>query len=53
VRSAGLLIGFPFLQKKQLYGEWDKVKHYSDQKAQAIYIQKVNEFIGKYGTRDE
>jgi acyl-CoA-binding protein len=39
--------------KKQLYGEWEKVKHFSDQKAQAIYIQKVNEFIGKYGLRDE
>ncbi|KAJ5666297.1 hypothetical protein N7523_009917 [Penicillium sp. IBT 18751x] len=39
--------------KKQLVGEWEKVKHYSDQKAQALYIQKVNEFIGKYGLRDE
>ncbi|KAJ5105605.1 hypothetical protein NUU61_002952 [Penicillium alfredii] len=38
--------------KKQLYGEWEKVKHYSDQKAQALYIQNVNTLIGKYGTRD-
>ncbi|KAJ5805097.1 hypothetical protein N7474_010984 [Penicillium riverlandense] len=39
--------------KKQLYGEWEKVNHYSDSKAQAIYIQNVNTLINKYGTRDE
>ncbi|KAJ5172696.1 hypothetical protein N7492_005289 [Penicillium capsulatum] len=38
--------------KKQLYGEWLKVKHYSSHKSQALYIQHVNTFIGKYGTRD-
>ncbi|GLI81297.1 hypothetical protein PoHVEF18_009673 [Penicillium ochrochloron] len=39
--------------KKQLYGAWEGVKHYSPEKAQALYIKHVNEFIGKYGTRDE
>ncbi|KAJ5176005.1 uncharacterized protein N7482_001882 [Penicillium canariense] len=39
--------------KKQLYGAWEKVKHFSPEKAQALYIEHVNEFIGKYGIRDE
>ncbi|KAF3394184.1 hypothetical protein F1880_004870 [Penicillium rolfsii] len=39
--------------KKQLYGAWEAVKHYSPEKAQALYINHVNDFIGKYGIRDE
>ncbi|KAJ5484008.1 hypothetical protein N7539_005804 [Penicillium diatomitis] len=39
--------------KKQLYSAWEAVKHYSPQKAQALYIKHVNDFIAKYGTRDE
>ncbi|KAJ6172352.1 hypothetical protein N7470_001419 [Penicillium chermesinum] len=39
--------------KKQLFGEWEKVKHFSKPKAEALYIQFVDTYIGKYGTRDE
>ncbi|KAJ5666857.1 hypothetical protein N7462_011266 [Penicillium macrosclerotiorum] len=39
--------------KKQLYNEWEKVKHYSAQKCQALYIQHVNTFIEKYSLREE
>ncbi|KAJ5731834.1 hypothetical protein N7493_003315 [Penicillium malachiteum] len=39
--------------KKQLFGEWEKIKHFTPQKSQAIYIQHVNTLIGKYGTRDQ
>ncbi|KAJ5171309.1 Acyl-CoA-binding protein ACBP [Penicillium coprophilum] len=41
------------IQKKQLYGAWEKVKDYSPAKAHQLYIDCVNTFITKYGTRDE
>lgn len=44
---------FTTLQKKQLYGAWEKVKDYSPAKAHQLYIGHVNTFIAKYGTRDE
>lgn len=44
---------FTTLQKKQLYGAWEKVKDYSPAKAHQLYIGHVNTLISKYGTRDE
>ncbi|KXG54168.1 Acyl-CoA-binding protein, ACBP [Penicillium griseofulvum] len=41
------------IQKKQLYGAWEKVKDYSPAKAHQLYIDCVNTFITKYGTRDQ
>ncbi|CDM27511.1 hypothetical protein DTO013E5_2759 [Penicillium roqueforti] len=41
------------IQKKQLYGAWEKVKDYSPAKAHQLYISHVNTLISKYGTRDE
>ncbi|EKV09681.1 Acyl CoA binding protein family [Penicillium digitatum] len=41
------------IQKKQLYGAWEKVKDYSPSKAHQLYIGYVSTFIAKYGTRDE
>ncbi|KGO76985.1 FERM/acyl-CoA-binding protein, 3-helical bundle [Penicillium italicum] len=41
------------IQKKQLYGAWEKVKDYSPAKAHQLYISHVNTLIAKYGTRDE
>ncbi|KAJ5895193.1 hypothetical protein N7495_006884 [Penicillium taxi] len=39
--------------KKQLFGEWEKIKHYSPQKSEALYIEHVNNFIKQYQLRDE
>lgn len=55
--SSGILVTdnsfFAIIQKKQLYGAWEKVKDYSPAKAHQLYISHVNNFISKYGVRDE
>ncbi|KAJ5273200.1 hypothetical protein N7478_008325 [Penicillium angulare] len=41
------------MKKKSMFNAWEKIKHISTPKAQAQYIKHVNEYIGKYDTRDE
>ncbi|CAG8120814.1 unnamed protein product [Penicillium salamii] len=41
------------LQKKQLFGAWEKVKDYSVAKANQRYIEHVTSLIVKYGTVDK
>ncbi|KAJ5753646.1 uncharacterized protein N7511_007799 [Penicillium nucicola] len=40
------------IQKKQLFGAWEKVKDYNPSKANQLYIAHVNTLIAKYGTRE-
>jgi hypothetical protein len=47
-----LTILFSNLQKKQLFGAWEKVKDYNPSKANQLYIAHVNTLIAKYGTRE-
>jgi acyl-CoA-binding protein len=47
-----LTILFSNLQKKQLFGAWEKVKDYNPSKANQLYIAHVNTLIAKYGTSE-
>lgn len=40
------------LQGKAKYNAWKEIKGISAQKAQALYIQAVNEAINTYGTSE-
>ncbi|KAE8146097.1 acyl-CoA binding protein [Aspergillus avenaceus] len=40
------------IESKYKYNAWKEISHISDQRAQALYIQTVNELIVKFGTRD-